>query len=430
MIREDEPIMISLREVEVNKRECPAPSDVGALLSRDGNATLLKWYISGVDSDNYYVEAMFADEKFAEVPRCDNGCFANEKFVVANIIPTGIGCSIGRYAGDGAPVNALIAAVSDYVLCHPNVVNASDFINLPSNGIYTEGAILDRFLSGLSNLHVPYKNRIGVIIDQCTRIEEQRIYNVINAVRSIYGVDVVRVITLQHPLLAEHKKSSSGVVVGALRDHTSLLSACGDLLDSGATAIAITSHISNVSPEDYIQHFSGAAPNPVGGVEAMISHLVARKFCLPVAHAPINNDRGIENLNPIVDPRAAGEHISMTGLACVLIGLHHAPRPNPRPHYGIKLTIYTEELSAVVCPATALGGCGILNAQKRGIPIITVEENETICRIRAADLALDQVYPCENYLEAVGMLSAIRAGISLESLRRPISKLTAFTAGE
>ena len=42
------------------------------------------------------------------------------------IVPTGIGAEIGGHAGDATPAAKLIGAVSNIIVLHPNVVNASD----------------------------------------------------------------------------------------------------------------------------------------------------------------------------------------------------------------------------------------------------------------------------------------------------------------
>ena len=51
-------------------------------------------------------------------------------FITVNIVPTGIGCSIGGFAGDSNPVNSVLESVSDIVITHPNAVNAA---SIPAN---------------------------------------------------------------------------------------------------------------------------------------------------------------------------------------------------------------------------------------------------------------------------------------------------------
>ena len=49
----------------------------------------------------------------------------NKSYCGVLIIPTGIGASIGGYAGDGLPVAKAMAQVCDRVITHPNVMNGA-----------------------------------------------------------------------------------------------------------------------------------------------------------------------------------------------------------------------------------------------------------------------------------------------------------------
>ncbi len=49
------------------------------------------------------------------------------------IVPTGIGASIGGYAGDALPVAKAISQVCDRLITHPNVMNGAGlYWNLPN----------------------------------------------------------------------------------------------------------------------------------------------------------------------------------------------------------------------------------------------------------------------------------------------------------
>ena len=41
------------------------------------------------------------------------------------LVPTGIGCAIGGYAGDALPAARLLAAASGCLITHPNVMNGA-----------------------------------------------------------------------------------------------------------------------------------------------------------------------------------------------------------------------------------------------------------------------------------------------------------------
>lgn len=104
------------------------------------------------------------------------------------IVPTGIEASIGGHAGDATPAFKLVASVSDIAITHPNVVNASDINEMPSNTWYVEGSMLDRFLRGEICLKRPRRgNKILLAVNKPLRPE---IANAANAARRTIGADI------------------------------------------------------------------------------------------------------------------------------------------------------------------------------------------------------------------------------------------------
>jgi hypothetical protein len=106
----------------------------------------------------------------------------------------------------------------------------------------------------------------------------------------------------------------------------------------------------------------------------------------------------------------------------VLKGLSRAPRPLAIPSLDAApagaLTL--NNVGAIVLPASCLGGVPALVAQDSDIPLIAVSDNRTILDVNNAKMTMRNVIPVASYLEAAGVLLALRSGISLESLRRPI----------
>jgi hypothetical protein len=127
----------------------------------------------------------------------------------------------------------------------------------------------------------------------------------------------------------------------------------------------------------------------------------------------------------VVDARSAGEFVSASGLACVLIGLRRAPQLAALPRCPVSASISVDDVIAVVAPATALGSVPVLSAAERGIPVIAVTDNTSILDVTAAVLALSGVMEVDSYLAAAGALLALRSGISIESVRRPLATLGA-----
>ena len=68
-------------------------------------------------------------------------------------------------------------------------------------------------------------------------------------------------------------------------------------------------------------------------------------------------------------------------------------------------------------------GLPTLAALEQGIPIIAVAENENLMQndLRALPWAPGQLHLVANYWEAVGVMTALKAGIAPAALRRPLS---------
>ena len=76
------------------------------------------------------------------------------------IVPTGVGASIGGYAGDAIPVARAIAAISDRLITHPNVLNGAQLYWPLDNTLYVEGYGLDQFAAGRWNLAPVLSNKM------------------------------------------------------------------------------------------------------------------------------------------------------------------------------------------------------------------------------------------------------------------------------
>ena len=96
------------------------------------------------------IQATLYSKQFAEIDESVEGQYYPGKTVVVNIIPTGIGCSIGGYAGDATPTANLLASTVDYLITNPNTVNASNFINLKIMLSMQKGILLTYFVGVIS----------------------------------------------------------------------------------------------------------------------------------------------------------------------------------------------------------------------------------------------------------------------------------------
>ncbi|HXO22332.1 MAG TPA: DUF3326 domain-containing protein [Thermoanaerobaculia bacterium] len=415
--------MIENKRLRFKRSEILIPEGLPEAVEESAPGRVLRWYVAQAGADEVVVEATIDSEPLERFDDSVLGEHYPGKTVAVSIIPTGVGCSVGGFAGDAAPATRLLSAATDYLITNPNAVNASDFIRLDANVLYAEGYCIDLFSRGLVNLYLPYANRVGVIIERSSEAKLDLAFNVINAVRAVHGVDIEHCVITDGPIGSRSCRNESGAFVGTL-DHPEVLAdACQSLLRKGVDAIAVASNVQDLSPAEYALHFAGQIPNPVGGVEAIISHSIVNRFRVPAAHAPLQNVRDLDLESAVVDARAAGEMASPSGLACVLLGLARAPQIVPRPGRRSRDIVNLNNLLAVVAPATCLGGIPALFAQRAGIPVIAVASNESLLEITAEQMRLEGVVQVASYAEAAGVLLALRHGLALQSLVRPLATL-------
>jgi hypothetical protein len=415
--------MVKNQEYIIEKSELKEIERLPELLDAEFGPQILRWFISKVTEDDIQVEITLFEETEGDSSKGAIETLYPDKSVVLSVIPTGIGCTIGGFAADAAPATAVLASACDYLITNPNAVNGSNFIFKADNVLYTEGFIIDQFCKGLVNLYRPYANKVGLIINKPNRRELEIVFNIINAVRAVHGIDIEDYVITDESIGGSSVRSKSGAYVGNIERPEVLFKACNQLIERGVSAIAVTSNIEDLPLPDYAEHFDGNHPNPIGGAEALISHLICRRYRLPAAHAPLLNVKDLNLKSKVVDARGAGEFSSTCGLACVLIGLCHAPQIEKTGNYRIKDVINIHNVLAVVAPASALGGIPMLYARKHGIPVIAVRENETILEVTGSRLNLKNVCEVSNYAEAAGVVLALKRGIALTSLRRPLSTI-------
>ena len=340
------------------------------------------------------------------------------------MIPTGIGAEIGGHAGDATPVAALLAACCDTLITHPNVVNASDIIDLPPNALYVEGSIITRLLMGAAGLQRTRGNRVLVALgSHDDELFINAAINSVNAARASYGLSAPLIKRLGPEFEMEAKYVGSGRAAGTVRGLGYLLEELQPLA-SAFDALAITSQIA-VPPGYHSQYFDsqGEMVNPWGGVEAMLTHAVSTLLDIPSAHAPMLETQEIANADPgIIDPRMAAEGVSLALIQSILKGLQHSPRiVTDLAAIGHHSVLTAADVSCLVIPDGCLG-LPVLAALEQGIRVIAVRENRNLMANNLQDLAWQpgQFHVAENYWEAAGLLAAFRAGIDPGSVRRPI----------
>ena len=347
-----------------------------------------------------------------------------DNYTTVLTVPTGIGASIGGYAGDALPVVRLISTIVDTVITHPNVLNGALMYWPLPNALYVEGFALDQFAAGnyALNHSTNRSNRIGLVLDAAMHPDAiLRHKQAAEAARATLGLQVTDYVITDLPLHVKIECSDSGPSWGQISNPESLLAASARLITRGCQAIAVvTKFPEDEDPIQLAKYRAGAAVDAIAGAEAVISHLVTRELHVPCAHAPALPPL---NVDSSVSPKAAAEELGYTFLSCVLVGLSKAPKLIPTArfaaHRDFKDIIFAEQVDSIVVPASAFGGSALMNlASAKDALVIAVGENRTAISVssRCVGIKSERVLYVKSYAEAAGYLAAHKAGIELSAL--------------
>lgn len=348
----------------------------------------------------------------------------SESFNAVLLIPTGIDAEIGGHSGDGGPVARLLASACDTLITHPNVVNAADINELPENGLYVEGSVISRLMMGTAGLQKVRSNRVLLVMDK----HEDEYFceatiNSVSAARAAMGLDCPVIVKMKDKIRMDALLSGSGRAVGKI-EHLEYLCELLTEYRSQYDAVALTTLI-NLSNTTHIDYFSQETINPWGGVEAMLTHAISMLFNVPSAHSPMMESKEIMNLDVgIVEPRKAAEAISLTFLHCILKGLHKSPQiVIDRSAFGKAGVMSAADVSCLIIPDGCVG-LPTLAALEQGVPVIAVKENRNRMQNKLEELPFPsgKLFIVDNYLEAVGVMHALKAGVAPEAVRRPLSQ--------
>jgi len=296
----------------------------------------------------------------------------------AFIIPTGIGASIGGFAGDGSKWARKLSKYCRLIV-NPNVVNAACFSGITENMFYTEGFIIDEFFKGNCMLQPSCNNKIGVIFDKAISKDVLNIHiNTINAVKTVYDIKIEHYDITKEEVGVTFFIDDSGISTGNVHNLNTIKKSTINLINKGCTAIAIVCNFPEDQGDDYE---NGIGVDPVGGVEAIISHYISKEFRIPCAHAPAFNSYDIST--NVVDARCSAEFITPTFLPCILLGLNQAPLITN--NVGISIN----ELDFLAVPYNALGSIPTLEAHKKNIPIYAIKENQTVLNVNPVNFNIE-----------------------------------------
>ena len=325
--------------------------------------------------------------------------YCNKKLGIF-IVPTGIGASIGGYAGDASFYARKFSEYSNLIV-NPNVVNAGGFSGINDNMLYVEGYSLDEFAKGNINLlPVEKQNKIGIIFDKGIPQDVLNVHiNTFNAVKVVYGIDILGYEITDEPIGIEFILNDSGISDGSVNNPQTMLNAAKKLLQKGCNAIAIVGMFKD--PESINEDYAnGKGTDPVGGVEAILSHYISKELKVPCTHSPAFDDYQI---NPdLVNPKSASEYITPTFLPCILLGLSQAPHiVTPNHHDSISIN----DIDFLVMPYNSLGSPAVFGALEHNVNVYSIKENITALNVTADKLQIDcGIYEVNTYEDCLNLI--------------------------
>ena len=168
----------------------------------------------------------------------------------------------------------------------------------------------------------------------------------------------------------EFYMTEDNISVGTVKNMETIGKACQELLNRGCEAIAIVC-LFEEPEDDNPDYANGEGADPVGGVEAIISHYISKYFEVPCAHSPAFKDYKI--YPDLVSEKSASEYITPTFLPCILLGLSQAPKITKDLNTGLNIS----DLDFLIMPYNSLGSTPVFEAIKQNIPIYAIKENST-----------------------------------------------------
>jgi hypothetical protein len=152
---------------------------------------------------------------------------------------------------------------------------------------------------------------------------------------------------------------------------------------------------------------------------------VSTFFDVPSAHAPTLEENSLraESLGQ-VDPRKAAEAISTRYFFSVLKGLSRAPAVVPSAvEFNDPEVLAAEDISCLVIPDKCVG-LPTLAALAQGIQVIAVRGNTNLMKnyLERLPFAPGRLWFVENYLEAAGVIAAMKVGVHPLTVKRPLDR--------
>ena len=313
-----------------------------------------------------------------------------DKPIIAISIPTGIGADIGGYAGDFGYI-AREFSKNFYTIINPNAVNGGILSAINYDMAYLEGFLFDEFFKGNISINPkkPYEtNKIGVIFDCAISQNILNVHlNTLSALKMVQGIETVAIEYTKKPVGVEIKIENN-ISVGHIQNPCEILNCAKNLIKKGAQAIALVCFFGEDSED--IDYSNAKGIDPIGGIEAVLSHLITKEFKIPSAHAPAFLD--IDISEKIENPKVSSELISSTYLPCIMQGLSIAPEIKEKD----KGKITYKDIKYLIVPYDAMGSSAVLSSFSNGIKIVAVK-NKTVLDVTSNKLNIKPYRIYETY---------------------------------
>ena len=317
------------------------------------------------------------------------------KDIIALQLPTGIGADIGGYAGDFGHIAREFSKYF-HVIINPNAVNGGILSAINYDMSYLEGHLFDEFFKGNIGI-IPKKpydtNKIGVIFDSEIPEDILNVHiNTINALKMVQGIKTIAIEKTRKNIGIEIK-IDKGISYGNVKNPDELLYSAQKLISKGAEAIAVVCYFKD-DIED-INYENGQGIDPIGGLEAVISHMITKEFNIPCAHSPAFSD--IDISTKIENPKVSSELISSTYLPCIMQGLSIAPKITSKFEEN---AIYNKNVKYLITLYDAMGSASVLSCKKSNTKLIAVK-NKSALDVTPEKLSLDNIDIYETYEECL-----------------------------
>ncbi len=322
----------------------------------------------------------------------------NNKPIIAISIPTGIGANIGGYAGDFGYIAREFSKYF-YTIINPNAVNGGILSAINYDMSYLEGYLFDEFFKGNFGIipKKPYEtNKLGIIFDCAIPKNILNVHiNTINALKMVQGIETIAIEYTKKEVGIEIK-IENGISVGNIKNPDELLKCSKNLINKGIDAIAVVCYFNEDSEDENYTNANGI--DPIGGIEAVISHLIAKEFNIPTAHAPAFLD--IDISEKIENPKVSSELISSTYLPCIMQGLSIAPKITTK---RTENAIFNTDVSYLISLYDAMGSSSVLSCNENNINIVAVKNTSTL-NVTPNKIGTNSIEVFESYEECLKTL--------------------------